>query len=189
MGVHDDAVQSQGRTMEVRRQRKNGSDGRDDEETTYHGHMEGDGPSKTEPGGANASVVLTTILKGKADGEDKEQGMPEWSPATGIYIPKEDAASPMVSTESTFITGAIAASKCRKVRRYDIPSAFVSTDVDKGVLMVLKGELAVMMIQIAPQVYRKYVTVYKKGTKLLYVKLQKVLYGLMRANLLFYRKL
>ncbi len=32
-------------------------------------------------------------------------------------------------------------------------------------------------------------TVDKKGTKLLYVKLQKVLYGLMRASLLFYRKL
>jgi hypothetical protein len=33
------------------------------------------------------------------------------------------------------------------------------------------------------------VTVDKKRTKLLYVKLQKALYGLMRANLLFYRKL
>jgi hypothetical protein len=46
-----------------------------------------------------------------------------------------------------------------------------------------------MMIQIGPQVYRKYVSVDKKWKKLLYVKLQKVLYGLMRASLLFYRKL
>ncbi len=46
-----------------------------------------------------------------------------------------------------------------------------------------------MMIQIAPEVYRKYVSVDKKGTKILYVKLQKALYGLMRANLLFYWKL
>jgi hypothetical protein len=94
-----------------------------------------------------------------------------------------------VLTESTFITGAIVASERRKVRCYDVPSAFVNTDVDKDVLMVLKGELAEMMIQIAPQVYRKYVTVDKKWTKLLYVKLQKALYGLMRASLLFYRKL
>ncbi len=70
-------------------------------------------------------------------------------------------------TESIFITGAIAASKRRKVRYYKVPSAFVNTDVDKDLLMVLKGELAEMMIQIAPQVYRKYVTVDKKGTKLL----------------------
>ncbi len=68
-------------------------------------------------------------------------------------------------------------------------SVFVITDVDKDVLMVLKGELADMMIQIAPQVYRKFVTVDKKGTKVLYVNLQKALYGLMRASLLFYRKL
>ena len=46
-----------------------------------------------------------------------------------------------------------------------------------------------MMVQIAPQVYCKYVTVDKKGARILYVKLQKALYGLMRASLLFYRKL
>ncbi len=57
------------------------------------------------------------------------------------------------------------------------------------VLMVFKGNLVEMMVQIAPQVYRKYVTVDKKGTPILYVKLQKALYGLMRASLLFYQKL
>lgn len=55
--------------------------------------------------------------------------------------------------------------------------------------MVLKRELAEMMIKIAPDVYRCYVTVDQKGTKVLYVKLQKALYGLMKASLLFYRKL
>ncbi len=105
------------------------------------------------------------------------------------YIPKEEAASPTVSTESTFITAAIAANKHRVVRYYDIPSAFMNTNVDEDVLMVLKGELAEMMVQIAPQVYRKYVKVDRKGTPIFYVKLQKALYGLMRASLLFYKKL
>jgi hypothetical protein len=105
------------------------------------------------------------------------------------YISKEEAASLTVSTESTSITETIAANKKRKVRCYDVPSAFVNTDMDEDVLMVLKGELADMMVQIAPQVYRKYVTVDRKGTPILYVKLQKALYGLMRASLLFYRKL
>ncbi len=94
-----------------------------------------------------------------------------------------------MSTESTFITASIAAHKHRKVRCYDIPGVFVNTNMDKDVLMVLKGDLAEMMVQIAPQVYRKYLTVDKKGTPILYVKLQKALYGLMRASLLFYRKL
>jgi hypothetical protein len=83
MGIHDDAVQPQGRTREVWRLTKNGGEGRDDA-TTYHGHMEGNGPSKTEPGGANVSVILATILKGKADREDKGQGVPKWSPTMGI---------------------------------------------------------------------------------------------------------
>jgi hypothetical protein len=42
---------------------------------------------------------------------------------------------------------------------------------------------------MAPQVYRKYIMVDNKGTRILYVKLQKALYGLMLASLLFYRKL
>ncbi len=56
-------------------------------------------------------------------------------------------------------------------------------------LIVLKGELAEMMVHIAPQIYRKHITVDKKGTPVLYVKLQKALYGLMQESLLFYRKL
>ncbi len=106
------------------------------------------------------------------------------------YIPKEDAASPTVLTESSFIMAAIAASKKRRVRGCaDIPSAFVNTGMGKDVLMILKGELAEMMVQTAPRVYRKNMTVDKKKTPILYVKLQKALYRLMRASLLSYRKL
>jgi hypothetical protein len=83
------------------------------------------------------------------------------------YTPKEEAASPTMSTESTFITASIAVHEHRKVRCYNIPSAFVNTNVDVDVLMVLKGDLTEIMVQIAPQVYRKYVTVDRKGTPIL----------------------
>jgi hypothetical protein len=66
------------------------------------------------------------------------------------YILKEDAVSPTVFTESVFITSAIAASENRYVRCYNVPSAFVNTDVDETVLMVLRGELAEMMVHISP---------------------------------------
>ena len=56
-----------------------------------------------------------------------------------------------------FITSAIAASEKRYVRCNDVSSAFVNTDVDENVLMVLKGELVEMMVHIAlqniPQTY------------------------------------
>ena len=114
------------------------------------------------------ALALLLFLKEKQTGKIKGGACINGAPQQA-YIPKEDAASPTVSTESTFVTAAIAANKKRKVRCFDIPSAFVNTDVDEDVLMVLKGELTDMMIQIAPQVYRKYVTINKKGTPILYV--------------------
>jgi hypothetical protein len=133
-------------------------------------------------------LSLLLFFKEKQMGDIKGQACINGAPQRA-YIPKEDAALPMVSTESTFITTTIAAKERRKVRCYNVPSAFVNMDVDKDVIMVLKGELADMMIQIAPEVYRRYVMVDRKGTKVLYVKLQKALYGLMRASLIFYQKL
>ena len=55
--------------------------------------------------------------------------------------------------------------------------------------MVLKGRLAELMVQVAPNLYRKNITVNRKGAAILYVKMQKSLYGLLRSALLFYKKL
>ena len=116
------------------------------------------------------------FLKEKRMGDIKGRACINGAPQRA-YIPKEDAASPTVSTESTFVTATIAAKERRKVRCYNVPSAFVNTDVDEDVIMVLKGELADLMTQIAPEVYRKYVTEDRKGTPILYVKLQKAHLG------------
>ena len=146
-------------------------------------------PSKISQEERMKALSSLLFLKEKQTGKIKGQACINGA-LQRAYIPKEKAASPIVSTESTFITASIAAYKHRKVRcSYDIPSAFISTEVDKDVLMVLKSDLVEMMVQIMLQVYRKYETVDRKGTPILYVKLQKVLYGLMMASLLFYWKL
>jgi hypothetical protein len=134
-------------------------------------------------------LLLLLFLKEKQTGQIKGRACINGAPQRA-YIRKEEAVLPTVSTaESTFITAAIAVSENRKVRCYDVPSAFVNTDVNEGVLMVLKGKLATMLLHIAPEVYQRYMTADRKGTPVLYGKLQKALYGLMRASLLFYRKL
>ena len=46
-----------------------------------------------------------------------------------------------------------------------------------------------MMVHIAPQIYLPYVKMDKKGMPILYVRLKKAMYGLLRSSLLFYRKL
>jgi hypothetical protein len=98
------------------------------------------------------AISLLLFLKEKQTGKIKGRACINGAPQRA-YMSKEEAALPTVSTESTFITAAIAANEKRRVRCYNIPSAFMNTDVDEDVLMVLKGELAKMMIQIAPQVY------------------------------------
>ena len=88
-----------------------------------------------------------------------------------------------------FITTVIVANEKRFVRCYDVPGAFLHTESDENVLMVLRVELEEMMIHIAPQIYQPYVNMDKKVTPILYVRLKKALYGLLRSSLIFYRKL
>ena len=83
----------------------------------------------------------------------------------------------------------IDAHKRRDVGCYDIPGAFLHADSDEDITMILKGWLAELMVQVAPNLYRKYITVDKRNTPILYVKIQKALYGLLRSALLFYQKL
>jgi hypothetical protein len=102
---------------------------------------------------------------------------------------KQESTSPMVATESVFITAIVDAQKGRDGACFDIPGAFLHWDSDKDITMILKGRLAELMVQVAPNLYRKYITVDRKGTAILYVKMQKAMYGLLRSALLFYRKL
>ncbi len=54
--------------------------------------------------------------------------------------------------------------------------------------MRINGTLAELMAKTDPKLYRKYL-MDEKGKKVLYLRLQKALYGMMKSTLLFYRKL
>ena len=69
-----------------------------------------------------------------------------------------------------------------------IPGAFLHAENDEDVIMFVRGRLAELMTKIAPQTYRKYVT-NKKGHKVLCVKVQPALYGMLKHALSFYKKL
>ena len=70
-----------------------------------------------------------------------------------------------------------------------MPSVFVGTDLYEEVDMVLRGDLANLLVKVATDIYRKYIMRDRKGEVILYVRLQKALCGLMRAALLFCCKL
>ena len=101
------------------------------------------------------------FLKEKRNGKVKGIVCMNGSPQRS-YISKEDAYSPTVANEYVFITSVIAANEKRFVRCYNVPGAFLHTESDENVLMVLRGELVEMMIHITPQIYRPYVKMDKR---------------------------
>jgi hypothetical protein len=106
------------------------------------------------------------------------------------HVAKEEAALPMVGLESVFATAAIDAKENREVVTIDIPEAFLhATNEDCDyVVMRMNRMLAKLMAKTDPKLYQKYLT-NEKGKKVLYLFLQKALYGIMKSALLFYRKL
>ena len=97
--------------------------------------------------------------------------------------------SPTAALESVLIISAIDAHEERDVAIADCPGAFLSANMDDEVIMCLRGKLAEFMVTVAPSIYRKYITVDKNNRPVLYVKLQKALYGCLKSALLFYKKL
>ena len=102
---------------------------------------------------------------------------------------KSEWASPTVSTDGVILTSTIEAHEERDVAVIDVPNAFLNANNNEKTLMLLKGKLAELMVQIDPKLYRKHIITSSKGEPMLYVKLSKALYGLLQSALLFYRKL
>ena len=71
----------------------------------------------------------------------------------------------------------------------DIGSAYLTAENDEPILMVLRAKLVEMMCRVNPELYRPFLTYSKKGVPMLYVRLSKALYGMLRAAPLFYKKL
>ena len=107
------------------------------------------------------------------------------------HIDKTDATSPTAALESVLLTSTIYAKEGRDVAIIDIPNAFVTTRIEdkKDIVTVrLRGKSAELMLATAPEIYKKYVSVNRKGELVLYVEALNALYGIMKAALLFYLK-
>jgi hypothetical protein len=73
----------------------------------------------------------------------------------------------------------------------DIPNAFAQKHVENErdmAFIKIRGILDDILVEIAPDVYKSYVSNDKKGMKQLLVQFQNTLYGKMVASLLYYRK-
>ena len=102
---------------------------------------------------------------------------------------KSGGLLPTVVTESIFITGVVDAKEIRNVAVQDIVNAFLQADNDETMNMVLRGKLAEMMVRIDSALYRECVTYSANRVPMLYGRLSKALCGILRAVLLFYKRL
>ena len=146
--------------------------------------LEANSLSDEEKKRALSSLIF---LKEKRNGTVKARSCANGS-VQREHVAKEEAASPTVALESVFVTAAIDAKENREVVTIDIPGAFLHAANDDYVVMRMNGTLAELMAKTDPKLYRKYLTD-EKGKKVLYLRLQKALYGMMKSALLFYRKL
>jgi nanoRNase/pAp phosphatase (c-di-AMP/oligoRNAs hydrolase) len=70
----------------------------------------------------------------------------------------------------------------------DIPGAFLHADIDEVLHMRIDGPMAKLLVNIDPDLYEPYLTK-ENGKPVIYVKLEKALYGMLQAALLFWRNL
>lgn len=130
------------------------------------------------------------FLKQKRDGKIKGRTVAGGNKQRD-YISKKDASSSTVATESVLLSCIIDAKENRDVAIIDILNAFVQTKIEdkKDMAFIkLRGVLVDMLVEIAPNVYKDYVTTDKKGMKQLLVQCLNALHGTMVTSLLHYRK-
>ena len=102
---------------------------------------------------------------------------------------KHDATLLTVINQSLFYTCAVDAHEGRDVVMMDIPGDFLHALTGDEVHMILQGVLAKLMVKINPKLYRKYIWYSTVRTHMLYVRMDKALYGLLQSALDFYKKL
>eukprot|EP00957_Ditylum_brightwellii_P046151 3501580-Ditylum_brightwellii.AAC.1 len=76
----------------------------------------------------------------------------------------------------------------RDVATVDIPGTFMQAEMDDVVHMKIEGTMAELLTKLDLKMYRQYLRS-EGGKSVLYVQLKKVLYGTLKAALLFWKNL
>jgi Reverse transcriptase (RNA-dependent DNA polymerase) len=134
-----------------------------------------------------ASLAYLMFLKEKRSGQIKGRGCADGRPQRET-IPKEEASSPTVAVESVLLSCTMDAHEERDVAILDIPGAFMQVDMEGVVHMRIDGPMAELLIRLDPAYYNQFVEM-KGDKKILYLLLEKALYGTLIAAKLFWKKL
>ena len=100
---------------------------------------------------------------------------------------KFDVTSPTAATDYVLITATIDVIEGRDVAMID--ASFLTADMDEEGIVILENEMVDAMLEIDKDTYEKYVIHGKNIKKHMYVCLSKAMYGTLKAELPYYRKL
>jgi hypothetical protein len=149
--------------------------------------LEPKGPGEITSQERKDSLRYLMFLKEKRCGTIKGRGCADGRKQRE-HISKDETSSPTVAIESVMLSCTIDAREHRDVATADIPGAFMQTDMDDTVHMMLEGKMAELLVKIDPKLYRKYLKT-RNGKPIMYVQLKKALYGTLQAALLFWKDL
>jgi hypothetical protein len=134
-----------------------------------------------------AALQYLMYLKQKRNGKIKGRGCADGRKQR-VYKSKEESSSPTVAIESLFLTATIDAKEGRSTVTCNIPGAFLHADMDEVLHMRIDGPMAKLLLDIDRELYAPFMTE-ENGKPVIYVKLEKALYGTLQAALLFWRNL
>ena len=137
-----------------------------------------------------------TVLESHMFLEEKRDGKIKGRTVAGgnkqcDFITKEEASSPTLATEAVLLTCIVNAEENRDVAIINIPNAFIQTCIENEedmAIIKIRGFLVDMLLEIAPEVYKPFVTLDKKGVKQVVVQCSNAIYGTMMTSLLYYKQ-
>ncbi|MGC9294940.1 MAG: hypothetical protein ACP5E8_06680, partial [Thermoplasmata archaeon] len=148
--------------------------------------------TKLSPEEKRKTMEALMFLTEKRDKSIKERMVYNDKP-TREWLSREDAASPTVALESIMLTAIVDAKEKRDVMTADVPNAFIQAqmpnldDANERVFMKITGVLVDLLVEMAPEVYKSFVT-HEGNKKVVYVQVLRALYGMLVAALLWYKK-
>jgi hypothetical protein len=124
-----------------------------------------------------------SVIKEKRSGRIKGRTVADGRPQRTLYT-KEETSSPTVSNDALMLSIIIDAWGRRKSATADVTGAYLHAKLKDFTLLRMEGESVDIMCNINEE-YKKFVCL-EHGKKVLYLKLQKALYGCVQSALLWY---
>ena len=79
--------------------------------------------------------------------------------------------------------GIIDAHEGTNIAIIDVENVFPQSEIDQRIIMAIRGKTAELLVRLNSKLYRPYMWYAKKGVPMLYMQIEKALYGMLQSSL------